>query len=118
MTEEFSSYSRAVTIIISAAFAVFFAQETQSQLILGIGALINGGLALVLWIRLRGTQHRFLVGIASVAAITFVTFLINKRYPDSEIRSIAAFVLFFSSVFFVLYAYLRPSGRGDRDPPS
>lgn len=110
MTEAFSSYGRSVAVIFACAFAVFFAQEAQSQIALGAGALIVGVIALVLWFRLRGTQYRFLVGVAAVVAITFLTFLINKSYPGSVFANVAAFVLVASLAFFALYAFLRPPG--------
>jgi 7-keto-8-aminopelargonate synthetase-like enzyme len=111
MIEAFSSYGRSVAVIFACAFAVFFAQEAQSQVVLGIGALIAGASALVLWLRLRGTHYRFLVGVAAVVAITFLTFQINKSYPDSGFANVAAFVLFASLAFFSLYAFLRPPGE-------
>lgn len=59
MAQAFSSYFRSVAVIFACAFAVFFAQESQSELVLVLGALIGGVAALVLWFRLRGTQYRF-----------------------------------------------------------
>ena len=107
MTEAFSSYGRSVAVIFACAFAVFFAQEAQSHIVLGAGALIGGIAALTLWLRLRGTQYRFLVGVAAVVAITFLTFLINDTYPGSSLTYVAAFVLVASLAFFALYAFLR-----------
>ena len=107
MREAFSSYSRSVAVIFSCALSVFFAQEAQSQMVLGAGALIAGIAALMLWLCLRRTQYRFLVGVAAVVAITFLTLLINKAYPRSSLAYVAAFASFASLAFFALYAFLH-----------
>lgn len=111
MTEALSSYGRSVAVIFACAFAVFFAQEAQSPMALGAGALIGGMAAIVLWLRLKGTQYRFLVGVAAVVAITFLAFLVNGAYPDSSLTYVAVFVLFASLAFFALYAFLNAPGE-------
>ncbi|HWK42750.1 MAG TPA: hypothetical protein VNR60_12580 [Croceibacterium sp.] len=107
MTEAFSSYGRSVSVIFACAFAVFFAQEAQSQMVLGAGILISGTAAIALWLRLKGTQYRFLVGVAAVVAITFLAFLVNDAYPGSSLTNVAGFILFASLAFFALYAFLK-----------
>ena len=107
MTEAFSSYGRSVAVVFACAFAVFFAQEAQSQMMLGAGALIGGIAAIALWLRLKGTQYRFLVGVAAVVAITFLAFLVNGAYPGTSLTYVAGFVLFASLAFFALYAFLK-----------
>lgn len=106
--DAFSSYGRAVAVIFACAFAGFFAQESRSQMVLGAGAIIGGVAALMLWFRLRGTQYRFLVGVAAVVATTFLAFLISKAYPGSVFANGAAILLVASLAFFALYAFLRP----------
>jgi hypothetical protein len=117
MTEAFSSYGRSVAVIFACAFAVFFAQEAQSQIALGIGMLIGGIAALALWLRLRGTQYRFFIGVAVIVAITFFAFLINNAYPSSSLAYTAAFVLVASLAFFSVYAFLRVPVERAEDTP-
>jgi hypothetical protein len=109
MGTAFTSYGRAVAVIFACAFAVFFAQESQSTVALGLGAVILGVGAVASWFRLRGTPHRFIVGICSVVSITFLTFLVNGAYPNSGPAAVSASILVASLSFFTIYAFLDPS---------
>jgi hypothetical protein len=108
MTEAFTSYGRSVAVIFACAFAVFFAQELSSEVALGVGATVSGLIAMILWLRFRGTEYRFLVGVAAVVAVTFLTFFVTRLFPNSGLAYFTAFLLVATLAFFALYAFIKP----------